>query len=149
MLSRRTLERARSAKRIAEDASGGRTSGSLVQMDGSFHDWYDARREGVPDEHGGRRDLRTVRTHLGSRNDLGGGAACLRHGSKYGVPRRSHTDWKNVYVREPTEKEQLHGQVPVTQFGRMCGSWISGSSRRTRRKPRGAWSGGMGRTRIA
>jgi len=23
-------------------------------------------------------------------------------------------------VREPTEKEQLHGKVPVTQFGRMC-----------------------------
>jgi hypothetical protein len=25
-----------------------------------------------------------------------------------------------VYVREPTEKEQLQGKVPVTQFGRMC-----------------------------
>ena len=33
---------------------------------------------------------------------------------------RLYTDWKNVYVREPTEKEQLHGKVPVTQFGRMC-----------------------------
>jgi len=25
-----------------------------------------------------------------------------------------------VYVREPTEKELLHGKAPVTQFGRMC-----------------------------
>jgi len=25
-----------------------------------------------------------------------------------------------VYVQEPTEKEQLHGKAPVTQFGRMC-----------------------------
>lgn len=33
---------------------------------------------------------------------------------------RYTTDWKNVYVREPTEKEQLHGKAPVTQFGRMC-----------------------------
>jgi hypothetical protein len=39
---------------------------------------------------------------------------------KYGVPLALYTDWKNVYVREPTEKEQLHGTVPVTQFGRMC-----------------------------
>ena len=39
---------------------------------------------------------------------------------KYGVPLALYTDWKNVYVREPTEKEQLHGKVPVTRFGRMC-----------------------------
>ena len=39
---------------------------------------------------------------------------------KYGVPLALYADWKNVYVREPTEKEQLHGKVPVTQFGRMC-----------------------------
>ncbi len=31
-----------------------------------------------------------------------------------------YTDWKNVYVREATEKELLRGEVPVTQFGRMC-----------------------------
>src|SRR6266705_3090907 len=31
-----------------------------------------------------------------------------------------YTDWKNVYKREPTEKELLAGVVPVTQFGRMC-----------------------------
>ncbi|HYK59358.1 MAG TPA: hypothetical protein VEV85_07990, partial [Bryobacteraceae bacterium] len=30
-----------------------------------------------------------------------------------------YTDWKNVYLREPTDKEQLHGKVPATQFGRM------------------------------
>jgi hypothetical protein len=37
-----------------------------------------------------------------------------------GVPLALYTDWKNVYVREATEKEQLHGKVPVTRFGRMC-----------------------------
>jgi hypothetical protein len=31
-----------------------------------------------------------------------------------------YTDWKNVYLREPTVKEELRGVVPVTQFGRMC-----------------------------
>jgi hypothetical protein len=36
------------------------------------------------------------------------------------VPVALYTDWKNVYVREATEKELLRGEVPVTQFGRMC-----------------------------
>ena len=39
---------------------------------------------------------------------------------KYGVPLALYTDWKNVYVREPTSKEELNGIVPHTQFGRMC-----------------------------
>jgi hypothetical protein len=39
---------------------------------------------------------------------------------KYGVPRALYTDWKNVYVREPTTKELLHGKPSLTQFGRMC-----------------------------
>jgi hypothetical protein len=36
------------------------------------------------------------------------------------VPRALYTDWKNVYVREPTAKERLHGKPSLTQFGRMC-----------------------------
>src|SRR5947209_8999040 len=39
---------------------------------------------------------------------------------KYGVPVALYTDWKNVYVREASTKEQLQGVVPVTQFGQMC-----------------------------
>jgi hypothetical protein len=39
---------------------------------------------------------------------------------KYGVPRALYTDWKNVYVREATQKEVLNGTPAVTQFGRMC-----------------------------
>ena len=39
---------------------------------------------------------------------------------KRGVPWALYTDWKNVYVRPPTEKEQREGTAPVTQFGRMC-----------------------------
>ncbi len=38
----------------------------------------------------------------------------------YGVPRALYTDWKNVYKRKATPGEQLRGEVPVTQFGRMC-----------------------------
>jgi hypothetical protein len=39
---------------------------------------------------------------------------------KYGIPHRLYTDWKNVYLREPTAKEELRGEDPLTQFGRMC-----------------------------
>jgi hypothetical protein len=39
---------------------------------------------------------------------------------KYGVPRALYTDWKNVYKRKATPAEQLRGEVPATQFGRMC-----------------------------
>jgi hypothetical protein len=38
----------------------------------------------------------------------------------YGVPRALYTDWKNVYKREPTSREQAAGDPGYTQFGRMC-----------------------------
>jgi len=31
--------------------------------------------------------------------------------------RALYTDWKNVYQREPTERERLRGKAPTTQFG--------------------------------
>ncbi len=95
--------------------------GELVQLDGSFHDWYQGR--------GARACLMNmvddatsrVEAHLGDEETIWAAARVLRQWiEKYGVPLALYTDWKNVYVREPTEKEQLHGQVPVTQFGRMC-----------------------------
>jgi len=39
---------------------------------------------------------------------------------KYGIPGCLYTDWKNVYLREPTAEERLAGQEALTQFGRMC-----------------------------
>jgi hypothetical protein len=55
---------------------------------------------------------------------------CCGNGSgSTGIPLALYTDWKNVYVREPTEKEQtaresasdaVQAHVPVTQFRRMC-----------------------------
>ena len=95
--------------------------GELVQLDGSFHDWYQGR--------GPRACLMnmvddatsTVETYLDDEETIWAAARILRQWiEKYGVPLALYTDWKNVYVREPTEKEQLHGTVPATQFGRMC-----------------------------
>src|ERR1700688_3993715 len=39
---------------------------------------------------------------------------------KHGVPRALYMDWKNVYKREPTERERLRGKAPTTHFGRVC-----------------------------
>jgi hypothetical protein len=45
---------------------------------------------------------------------------CCGGGSSYGVPRALYTDWKSVYVRQPSERELREGTVARTQFGRMC-----------------------------
>jgi len=48
-------------------------------------------------------------------------AAVLRRWlEQHGVPLALYTDWKNVYVRAATAAEQAAGEVPLTQFGRMC-----------------------------
>lgn len=95
--------------------------GELVQLDGSFHDWLEGR--------GPRGCLMnmvddatsTTQAHLGKEETIWAAAGVLRRWiEKYGVPRALYTDWKNVYQRKATSAEQLRGEVPVTQFGRMC-----------------------------
>jgi transposase len=95
--------------------------GELVQLDGSFHEWL----EGwgprgclmnlVDDATG------TTLCRLGEQETIWAAVGVLRAWmEKYGVPRALYTDWKNVYVREPTQKELLQGTSSLTQFGRMC-----------------------------
>ena len=95
--------------------------GELVQLDGSFHAWYEAR--------GARRCLITMVDDATSRSDgrfsgeetIWAAAAVLRRWiEQHGVPLALYTDWKNVYVRAATAAEQAAGVVPRTQFGRMC-----------------------------
>jgi transposase len=95
--------------------------GELVQLDGSFHDWLEER---------GRRGCRmhmvddatsSVLCQFSEEETIWAVAGVLRSWIEcYGIPRALSTDWKNVYVRAATEAEQRAGQVPVTQFGRMC-----------------------------
>jgi transposase len=95
--------------------------GELIQLDGSFHDWLEGR--------GPRGCLMnlvddatsTTLCRMGEQETIWAAVGVLRAWmEKYGVPRALYTDWKNVYVREPTEKELLHGTPALTQFGRMC-----------------------------
>lgn len=95
--------------------------GELVQLDGSFHEWYQDRAGKACLMNMVDDATSTVEAYLGDGETIWAAARVLRQWiEKYGVPLALYTDWKNVYVREPTEKEQLHGRVAVTQFGRMC-----------------------------
>jgi hypothetical protein len=95
--------------------------GELVQMDGSFHDWYETRAAKACLMNMVDDATSVVEALLGEGETIWAAARVLRQWiGKYGVPLALYTDWKNVYLREPTEKELLHGKVPVTQFGRMC-----------------------------
>ena len=65
---------------------------------------------------------RAGRTAASVRRRRFGAAVTVLRGwiERYGIPQALSTDWKNVYVRLPTEEERLTGAVALTQFGRMC-----------------------------
>jgi len=95
--------------------------GELVQLDGSFHDWLEGRGprgcliQAVDDA------TSTADGRMSEQETTWAAARVLRGWvERYGVPHALYTDWKNVYLREPTEAERAAGTVPRTQFGRMC-----------------------------
>lgn len=96
--------------------------GELLQLDGSFEQWLPASGQkqclmNLVDD----ASSRTL-SQLHEQETTWAAAAVLRAWiEQYGVPHCLYTDWKNVYLREPTAKEQLAGEAPLTQFGRMCG----------------------------
>lgn len=99
--------------------------GELVQLDGSFHDWFEGR--GV---RAGQRsclmslvDDATSITLLrfGAEETIWAAVGVLRAWiAAHGVPRALYTDWKNVYKREPTLNERSRGEAAYTQFGCIC-----------------------------
>jgi hypothetical protein len=99
--------------------------GELVQLDGSFHDWFEGRgmREGRRSCVMNMVDDATSTTLLrfGEQETIWAAAGVLQAWiARHGVPRALYTDWKNVYKREPTSREELLGEEGQTQFGRMC-----------------------------
>jgi len=95
--------------------------GEMVQMDGSFHAWLEQR-----GPQGCLIDLvddatSTTWAQLGEQETIWAVVDALRVWiERYGVPLAVYVDWKNLYKRAATVKEQLRGKEPVTQFGRMC-----------------------------
>lgn len=95
--------------------------GELVQLDGSFHAWFEQRgprgclMNMVDDATG------VTHAYLGEAETIWAAVQVLRGWiEKFGVPLALYTDWKNVYKVAPTAKQELRGEVPQTQFGRMC-----------------------------
>lgn len=95
--------------------------GELVQLDGSFHLWFEGRGSAsclltmVDDATG--RSL----GHFGAQETIWAAVGVLRAWiERHGIPRALYTDWKNVYVRRPNQEERDTGAEPLTQFGRMC-----------------------------
>ena len=95
--------------------------GELVQLDGSFHRWYEDRApQGCLMT---LVDDATSHTlgRLGDQETIWAAVRVLRCWIETsGVPHALYTDWKNVYVRPPNAEEQVTGAAPLTQFGRMC-----------------------------
>jgi transposase len=95
--------------------------GELVQLDGSFEAWLEDRGPtaclmDLVDDATGTCGLR-----FEAQETTWGAVRSLRAWiAAYGIPVALYTDWKNVYVRKPTEAELAAGTVGLTQFGRMC-----------------------------
>lgn len=95
--------------------------GELVQLDGSFHEWFEDRGPRacamtMVDDATGRTLLR-----FGAEETIWAAAGVLQAWIRaHGVPRALYTDWKNVYLRSPTNNELARGEAPLTHFGRMC-----------------------------
>ena len=121
MLAEGLWRRRRKRKRYRQRRERRRHFGELVQMDGSFHDWLEGRGPdgclmNMTDDATSEVELR-----LGEEETIWAAANTLRTWiEKHGVPQALYVDWKNVYKRAATQREQLRGEEPVTQFGRMC-----------------------------
>ncbi|HSU30821.1 MAG TPA: ISNCY family transposase [Bryobacteraceae bacterium] len=93
----------------------------MGQFDGSQHAWFEER--GSKCFLMNMVDDATSRTEaiFSAEETIWAAVTVLRKWvGKYGIPKALYTDWKNVYVTEPTPQQELRGEVPVTQFGRMC-----------------------------
>jgi hypothetical protein len=94
--------------------------GELVQLDGSFEAWLEDRGPTACLMH--MVDDATSRSagRFEPQETIWGAVRTLRGWiAAYGIPLALYTDWKNVYVRKPTEAELATGEAPLTQFGRM------------------------------
>ncbi|MCI0409417.1 MAG: ISNCY family transposase, partial [Acidobacteria bacterium] len=98
--------------------------GEMVQLDGSFHDWFERKEEqhecllSMIDDATGKRMswMEQEETTADAMRLLG------RWIQRYGIPCSLYVDRKTVYItdRQPTIEEELSGEPPLTAFGRAC-----------------------------
>lgn len=97
-------------------------AGELVQLDGSFHAWFEQRAASQPCLITLVDDATSQSLgRFSEQETIWAAVDVLRLWIEtYGIPQALYTDWKNVYVRVANELERAQGLVPRTQFGRMC-----------------------------
>jgi transposase len=96
--------------------------GELVQLDGSFHDWFEGRGPWpvlltcVDDATG-----ITLAQFVEAETTWAAAGLLGAWVQQHGVPRALYTDWHGAYHRTPTATERTRAEPRVvTQFGRMC-----------------------------
>lgn len=96
--------------------------GELVQLDGSWHDWFEGRGAApvlltmIDDATG-----TTLAQFVEAETTWAAAALLEAWCARYGVPRALYTDWHGVYQRMPTATERgREERRVVTQFGGMC-----------------------------
>lgn len=95
--------------------------GELLQLDGSFHDWFEGRGSrpclmSLVDDATG-----TMLARFAPEETTWAAVAVLEAWIRaYGVPQAIYCDAKTVYVREATSLELAAGYPARTQFGQMC-----------------------------
>jgi Helix-turn-helix domain len=121
MLAEGLWSRQRSRKQHRQRRARKAHFGELVQLDGSFHAWLEERGPVLCLMNLVDDATSTTLSQLHEQETTWAAADVLRAWvEEHGVPLALYADWKNVYQREPTEAERLAGEVPLTQFGRMC-----------------------------
>jgi hypothetical protein len=96
--------------------------GELIQLDGSFHDWFEGRGPWpvlltlVDDATGV-----TLAQFVPGETTWSAATLLEAWVAAHGVPRALYTDWHGAYHRAPTASERDRSERRVvTQFGRMC-----------------------------
>ena len=98
--------------------------GEMVQVDGSHHEWFEDRGDGLSCLMSMVDDATRTTHVLLAEHESTEAAMRLLWGwiERYGIPMSLYCDRKNVYLtdREPTLEEQLNGIEPLTAFGNAC-----------------------------
>ncbi len=121
MLEERLWSRERKRKPYRQRRLRRAHFGELVQMDGSFEDWLEARGPRGCLIHMVDDATSTSLATFTAEETTWGVADTLRAWvEKYGIPRALYVDWKTVYLVQPGERQKQEGIVPISQFGGMC-----------------------------
>jgi hypothetical protein len=121
MLKRKLWSRVRKTKKQFRRRDRRLHFGELVQMDGSFHDWFEGRGPvgcliTIIDDATGK-----TLGQFNKEETTWDAMRVLRLWiEKYGVPKALYVDAKSVFVRGGTNNELAAGIKPLTHFGRMC-----------------------------